>query len=302
MLDPKNQGFWAMTDHDRYTPDFVLGAREAWIKSVWATEVSAHSNEFDLSLHVTCYTPKLSEAISDMIGWIIEWRKAKVLEQIKKLQSHGFQIDTELFFQWIKDEKMSPDSATNWHIAHYVWKNSDNRNRASDMTNWVLVSHEWEKSMLEFMKECLRENGDYPHIGYHSVPRYEPELSDLIALAKKEDAVLSVAHPNFSFTKKLNRDFWAKNWDDRLKLFSQKIVPILSELGIKNYEINALASKEWAKTIVDTISKTWGLITYGSDNHWLENADSKHWIFGKQNPYLTADLSRRMRAQLHSFI
>lgn len=61
--------------------------------------------------------------------------------------------------------------------------------------------------MLKFMKECLRENGDYAHIGYHSVPRYEPELVDLVALANKEDAILSVAHPNFSFTKKLNRDF-----------------------------------------------------------------------------------------------
>ena len=301
-LDPKNQGLWAMTDHDRYTPDFVLGARDAWIRSVWATEISAHSNEIGLSLHITCYTPTLSGAISTMIGWVIEWRKAKVLEQIKKLQSHGFQIDTESFFQWIESEKMSRNSATNWHIAHYIWKNSENRNRATDMTKWLLVSDEWEKNMLRFMRECLRENGDFSHIGYHNVPRYEPELSSLIALAKKEDAILSVAHPNFSFTKKLNKDFWAQSREDRLALFWKKIVPILSELGIKNYEINTLASQEWVQAIIDTTTRTWWLTTYGSDNHGLDDADSKHGVFGVQNPYLTEDLTRRMRTQLHSFI
>ena len=40
--------------------------------------------------------------------------------------------------------------------------------------------------MLDFMKECLRENGNYPQIGYYEVPHYEPEIADLAHIAGQE--------------------------------------------------------------------------------------------------------------------
>lgn len=102
---------------------------------------------------------------------------------------------------------MLPESATNYHIAQYIWQHSENRSRTQDLTNGKIQSDNHEKSMLRFMKECLRETGDYASIGFHRSPAYELELRDLTQIAKKEGAILSVAHPNFSFTKTLNTTY-----------------------------------------------------------------------------------------------
>lgn len=51
------------------------------------------------------------------------------------------------------------------------------------------------------IRECLQDGGSYKNIGNVVIPPYEPELSDLIQIAKQEDIVLSIAHPNFSFNK-----------------------------------------------------------------------------------------------------
>lgn len=71
LLDPDNQYPWAMTDHDCYSPNFVLPARELGIKAIWATEISAHSRELDGSFHVTCYSPILSESIKSRIDAVL---------------------------------------------------------------------------------------------------------------------------------------------------------------------------------------------------------------------------------------
>lgn len=107
--------------------------------------------------------------------------------------------------------------------------------------------------MLDFMKECLRENGDYPHIGYHEVPHYEPEISDLAHIAQREGIILSTAHPNFSFTKHLETRYGARTPIDQVKLFEKKVAPVLVDSGIRNFEINALASPVWAGTIYRTV-------------------------------------------------
>ncbi len=56
-----------MTNHDCHSPGFVLPARDAGINAIWATEISAHSNELDSSLHITCYTPVLSASVQKYI-------------------------------------------------------------------------------------------------------------------------------------------------------------------------------------------------------------------------------------------
>lgn len=150
---------------------------------------------------------------------------------------------------------MSRDSATNYHIAQYIWRTRDNRLLARDLTNGVLQSNKKEGPMLDFMKECLRENGNYPHIGYHEVPHYEPEISDLAAVAEQEGAILSIAHPNFSFTKYLETKYRAIDPTDQVKMFETKIVPKLVDSGIRNFEINALASPIWAGTIDRTVKR-----------------------------------------------
>ena len=80
------------------------------------------------------------------------------------------------------------------------------------------------------MRECLRENGDHADIGYHRVPQYEPELSTLVDIASREDMILSVAHPNCSFTKYLNKKYGSTNTQEHIERFHSQIVPILSTI------------------------------------------------------------------------
>lgn len=301
-LDPNNQGFWAVSDHDRLNPKFVECARAEWIKAIWATEISAHSDEIGLSLHMTCYLPQYSEKVAKILAGIIEGRKAKVLWQTQKLRESWFHIDDSWFFEWIQSQGMSIDSATNWHIAQYIWQNKENRWRVKDLTNNVIQDKEWIQWQMVFMKECLRDNGDFAELGYFRTPRYEPEISRLVEIVKKEDGILSVAHPNFSFTKHLNNSYGTNSRESRIEAFADSIVPKLSEVWVFNYEINALASSEWVQIIANTVQKTRWVITYGSDNHWDSVSNSKHGIFWVQNPLLTDDMIRQLKVVLHSFI
>ena len=75
---------------------------------------------------------------------------------------------------------MSPDMASNWHIANYLWQYESSKKIAQSLTGGRV------NNLLDFMKECLRENGDYAHIGHYKAPRYEPELSHLAHIAEGE--------------------------------------------------------------------------------------------------------------------
>lgn len=295
LLDPKRDGIWAATNHDRFSPGFVEWARAEWIQSIWATEISAHSDALNLSLHVTCYAPILSERIRSIVDDIVSKRQHKIHGQIEKLQLRWFPINKADFFAWIVDSKMSPESATNWHLAQYLWRKKGTFEVVSDLTWWRVQSE------VDFMRECLRENGDFADIGYHKIPRYEPELDAIAEIAEKEGAILSIAHPNFSFTKKLVKDYGAKNSHDRIRYFHDSIVPIISEAGIRNYEVNAIASPEWKQGVVDALKKSGGMMTFWSDNHGLDHADQKHGVFGSINSHVSEEELQPILTKLRSF-
>lgn len=295
-LDKAKQWIWAATNHDRFSPWFVEWARAEWIQAIWATEISAHSDALNLSLHVTCYTPILSEQIRSIVSDIILRRQDKIRGQIEKLQVWRFPINETEFFAWIEASRMSPESATNWHIAQYLWKKKSARELASDLTNGNVASE------LDFMRECLREHGDYADIWYHRIPRYEPELDTIAAIAKKEGAILSIAHPNFSFTRKLKTDYGARSSSDRIQAFRERIIPIISDAGIYNYEVNAMANPAWKEGIIAAVQRTWGMITFWSDNHGISQSGKKHGIFGQINKHLDTETITPIISQLRSFV
>ena len=70
--------------------------------------------------------------------------------------------------------------ASNWHIANYLWQYESSKEIAESLTGGRV------NNLLDFMKECLRENGDYAYIGHYKAPRYEPELSHLAHIAEGE--------------------------------------------------------------------------------------------------------------------
>lgn len=299
LLDPNNQYPWAMTDHDCYSPNFVEPARALGIKAIWATEISAHSNELDCSFHVTCYSHELSQSIKSCIDGILIWKTAKVIEQIKKLQGHGFPINEADFFSWIKLRWYREIAVSNAHIAWYLFDSSRKNitvQLLKDLTWWDI------DTLGEFIRECLQTGGSYINIGNIEVPAYEPEISNLIQIADREDIILSVAHPNFSFNRIYKR-YWV-NADPigRANHFHDRILPILSDLGMRNYEINAMATPEQVVYLTELVKKTGGMNTFGSDNHGSDRKDHKHEIFWKQNPLLTREIVQPITERLLSFV
>lgn len=201
-LDPNNTWFWALTDHDRFSEDFVGIAQDAWVRVVRGVEISAHSRDLNHSFHVLCYVPQISKKIAALIDRVIIGRTSRVEAQLVKLRANGFEIVDEDFFYWIESQKMSRESATNFHIAHYIRGHRENRELIKHLTNGVISSEHSDRETLKFMSECLRRNGDFNHIGYVEISAYEPEVTELVRIAEAEDLTLAVAHPNFSFNKK----------------------------------------------------------------------------------------------------
>lgn len=299
ILDPHNQGVWAQTDHDCYSPNFVLPAREAGIKAVWATEISAHSSELDCSFHVTCYSSELTESIKTLIDNVLIGKTAKVWEQIKKLQAHWFDINEIDFFTWVKSRWYREIAVSNAHIAQYILDESrkwESIRILNDLTGWQV------SGIDAFIRECLQDGGSYRHVGNVVIPPYEPEVSDLIQVARQEDIVLSVAHPNFSFNKAYKSAWINTDPISRVLYFHNHILPILSEMGIQNYEINAKAKKEEVGYLVELVKKTGGFNTFGSDNHGYTKEGNKHALFWQQNPLLTTEIARPIREKLLSFL
>jgi len=157
----------------------------------------------------------------------------------------------------------------------------------ADLTNGDVTS-----SAL-FLQECLKETGVYGHIGSIIIPPYEPELSELIQLTKKEDMILSIAHPNFSFHPVYKRAGVNADADLRWAHFHSHILPELDDLGIRNYEINSMATPEQALAIRNIVQKRNGLVTYGSDNHGKSKTDAKHGLLGKQNQFLDSEVGQQ---------
>ena len=88
----------------------------------------------------------------------------------------------------------------------------------------------------------------------------------------------------------------------RANHFHNKILPILTDIGMNNYEINAKATPEQVGYLTQLVKKTGGMNTFGSDNHGSDKEDNKHGIFGKQNPLLIHETIQPITDRLLSFI
>ncbi len=298
-IDPNNQWIWAMTNHDCYSPTFVEPARSLGINAIWATEISAHSNELNTSLHITCYTPILSDAIRRMIDGVLLGKAQKVAQQITLLQSGWFPIEYDGLMRWASSLGYRPTALSNAHITQYLFdpvRRDETLRVLADATQWNIINSS------DFLHECLKESGEYSKIGSVTIEPYEPELSDLIQIAKKQDIILSVAHPNFSFAPVYKRAWYNGSADERGEYFASEIYPVLSELGIENYEINTMATPSQVAMIYKMATHLWWLVTYGSDNHGKSKPDAKHGLLGVQNESLTQEMTRPIRERLLEFL
>ena len=72
ILDPKNLGFWALTDHNRFSSDFVSLAREVDIQAIYAVEMPVYCKELCRPFDVTILASQLSLSIAQILTRIIE--------------------------------------------------------------------------------------------------------------------------------------------------------------------------------------------------------------------------------------
>lgn len=133
-------------------------------------------------------------------------------------------------------------------------------------------------STAGLMRLLFKKSGSLSHVGTVAVERYEPHIEDIVARFRG-DAHFVIAHPNTSFPPPV------KGIESRV-YFSETVVPRIADLGIRNLEINARASHDWAEDILHARSYLGGIVTSGSDNHDPGTSDRMHGLLGAMHPIL----------------
>lgn len=260
----KKLKFIVCTDHDKLNPEFINLANIAWIESVNWVELSTRIEEIKRNLHFTLYFSEgNTTGLEEMILNSRKWRGKKVEKQINLLQSNWFDIEYEKYLDYFWANKKSHSNLNSSHIARYIYNNPRNIELI-----YKLIWENLDKD--QFIQRCLMKEWDLSYIGWWvQVPEYLPSLQKCVEIKEKINWIISLAHPNFKFSK--------KNFEEYLKLFLDQWLDAV--------EINSKATKEWVNLILKLQDKYWYLITFWSDCHF-KWADDKHWELWDINPHL----------------
>lgn len=151
---------------------------------------------------------------------------------------------------------MSTDSISNGHIATFVMLNPKNRRLANAISGREIAGR------AEFIQAFLKEFSEFKKVGYVKVPDYEPSIELVAELARENHAVVSVAHPNFTFEKYGG----IPEFEARMGAYA--------EMGIAAVEVNPFAEADWLDSVRKTSDRVGILLTFGSDSHG--EADERH--------------------------
>jgi len=266
-----------ITDHDRSSKELIPLIKKAWIDTTASVEISTTNNKWDdRSLHATYYTSEVSDDIERIINHTKSQKMELILSQLYYLEEKWFYIDIEEFYPFITEKSWrSKDGINKYDLASYITSKTENHE----------VLHEilWEDiSTLSFYKRCMKRSWDlYTEYG-KEIEEYEPEISDVAEIARDE-WVLSIAHPNFTFERE-----WIKG-------FRELYEDVYRPFGIHAVEINGKAPKAWVEAILD-MKDEYGdelQLTFGSDCHNIGKPDNKHEDLGVMNPYIPSWLIRK---------
>ena len=277
LIDVAKQRWLEMlfiTDHDRDSSDIVPLIQEAWIQSTPSVEISTTNKIWDdRSLHATYYTSEVSDNIKDIINHTKSQKMELILSQLYYLEEKWFFIDVEDFYSFITEASgRSKDGINKYDLASYITSQKENKE--------VLQEILWEDiSTLNFYKRCMKRDGDlYDQYG-KEIQEYEPAISDVAEIAKDE-WILSIAHPNFTFSR------------DGIRWFRELYEEIYKPFGIHAVEINGKASRKWVEAILDMKNKYGDdlQLTFGSDCHNIWRPDDKHEDLWVQNQYVPVEI------------
>ncbi len=258
-----------LTDHDRVTSDeFILEANSLWMKSLYSTEISARNYDQGKSLHMTYY----SQSVLDRLHWVldntIDGKKQMLSRQLDVLVEKWFDVSPEWFYNYAKNRWKSIESLNKYNLSEYIYTSETNIQKITQLF-WKPL--DTVGFFLEFLKEWWRFYSEF----HREIEDYESSMEVVWDIARKSDAILSIAHPNITF----------KEW---IEEFRNSIFYYL-ERWANAIEINSVADKEWLQEIYHTKNKYNLLLTAWSDNHWIWKTDNKHADFWNLNPLLSPE-------------
>jgi hypothetical protein len=118
----------------------------------------------------------------------------------------------------------------------------------------------------------LKRGWKFAYIWHVDVGNYEFDVKDFNEI-RVPNSIVSLAHPNVTF----------KNDIDAFVERIEKLVP----LWINAIEVNPIATKKWLDVINYIQAKHDLILTFGSDCHFKEIFDWKHWQLFQINQELS---------------
>lgn len=256
--------YLACTDHDTINREIKDLCLNNWIDSSLWVEISARNKKTKHSVHITCYAENFTDDVDNIVSqWKIS-RNNRVFEQINLLKSYWFNLDWNEFYkqylEW-QDWKV----VTNWHLWAYILSKPWNIDLVKSISWW-----NDEKIKQSFIVEFLKEWWAYCNYGF--IDKWDEELSIEVCweIAKANKAILSIAHPHFSF-----------KWDiEKFRLD----FPMYYDVWLKWVEINTFTPIEWINEIYSLRKKFSDLfITFWSDCHKIWKYWKRHWSIWELN-------------------
>lgn len=257
----KNLEFVAVTDHDFVNREAKVLLEANGIASCESVEISARDYEREHSLHLTFYAREINARTDAILQGVRDGRVQKVRAQCELLAKNGFHISLDELIDFSHGLGMSADSITNGHIAEFAMGSEHNRKLAAKIAGRRISSR------IEFIQAFLKDFSTFKEIGYVKVPDYEPSIELVAELARENRAVVSVAHPNFTFEKYGGIEEFEKRME------------VYAKLGISAIEVNPFANWVWIDSVIKTAERTGMILTFGSDSHGEE--DARHLGLGQ---------------------
>ncbi len=275
--------FATLTDHDFISPkDFIKKIKSLWIDSKYSVEISARNIDVNKNLHLTCYSNDFSKDIYDILENTRSWKQNMVFSQVKKLQEKWFKIEYNDFIAYFESKWKRKDSLNKIRIAEFIFLNDENIKLAKT------ISWNNDIDVISFLTGFLKIGWSFHRQYWIEFPEYEPNVELCWELAKFNNAILSIAHPNFTFAR------------DHISGFKDSL-PYYIDRWVNAIEISSKASIKWIEAIYEAKKRYWLILTAWSDNHWIWIDDNKHADFWNLNPNLSFEDKKNILKEFLEF-
>ncbi len=266
----------SITEHDNVNRKLKEILWDTEIIVPESVEISAKNYDRNKSLHILYYAKTVSEEVDELLSGVLNKKKQMLKWQIEILSKFWFKINFSDVFEYITKKWHWEDWINKWNITKYIflWLNKDFNVKYFDENFWD-INIWWEEVYSWFYHNCMKSEWEFYDQFRVNTDKYEPCVKEIWELAKKDNAILSIAHPNFTFKKGIEE--------------FKKELPYYVEKWVNAIEINAKASEDWVEVIIEVKEKYNLILTFGSDCHaiWLD--DDKHANFGTMNPYIESE-------------